>query len=98
MSYKCKDCGASTSYYDTVKRLVKEEYGKRRKILIERRVCKKCGSIHRLMPEYILPYKHYRKDIIRGFQNGVLSVTSLEYEDYPSESTVRLWLSKSYAK
>lgn len=98
MSYKCKDCGGSTSYYDTVKRFVKEEYGKTRKILIERRVCKKCGSIHRFAPEYILPYKHYRKDIVRGFQNGVLSVNMLNYEDYPAESTVRLWLSHPHVK
>lgn len=98
MEYKCRMCGSSTRYYDTVKRSIKEEYGKTRRVLVERRECTQCGSIRRLTPEYILPYKHYRKDIVQGFQNGELSVNLLEFEDYPSESTVRLWMSKAASK
>ena len=87
----CVKCGSSTKYYDKVKRIVKGKNGKKRRISVKRYACPNCGSVHRLIPDYILPYKHYERTIIEGFISGNLSSNQLEYEDYPCEATVAIW-------
>lgn len=88
---KCPNCGGKLKHYDYVNRKVKEEYGKSHYIHIERLICNNCGSVHRVLNPNILPFKQYRSDIIYGFAYGDYNNSSLKYEDYPSESTIKRW-------
>ena len=87
----CPNCGNRTKYYDTVTRVVKSEYGRKRLIKLDRRMCLNCGHTHRILPDNLLPYKHYEKSIITGFIQGTIDSCVLEYEDYPSESIINEW-------
>ena len=88
----CPKCGGKLKYYDSIRRLVKGSNGRKYFITIDRYICKKCHSTHRVIPDKLLPYKHYEKDIIRGFIEGEKSSYDLEYEDYPSESVINEWI------
>ena len=88
----CPNCGEILTYYGRVKRKIRIEYGETDWIYISRMVCPYCKTWHRQIPGYILPYKHYRKDIIEGFRTGEKSSDELYFEDYPSEATIRRWL------
>ncbi len=88
---RCPDCNGGLKYYDSVKRIVRTKLGKKRWIVVERLVCQNCGTIHRELPDYLLPYKHYEVDIIMGFAKGVLTSSDLEYEDYPCQLTIDKW-------
>ena len=86
---KCR-CGETAKYRDSVRRMVRIEYGKRIYVNIPRYICQKCGK-YRVLPAYILPYKHYRKDIMEGFRSGYFTKDLLEFEDYPCDLTVYRW-------
>lgn len=88
----CPKCGGKLEYYDTVKRILKEENGKITWKYIQRLSCENCESYHRVIPNYILPYKHYRKDIVIGFVTGYLDVNDIDYEDYPCDATINEWI------
>lgn len=83
-------CGLRAKYRDYTKRIVKNEYGRKRFVLVPRYICPKCGKFRKL-PNTLIAYKHYRRDIISGFVNGDLTHDSLEYEDYPCEMTTKRW-------
>ena len=90
----CSKCGASTKYYDTVKRLARTGYGKSYMAYVQRYMCTKCKSVHRMLPDFLMPYKHYEKRIIEGFISGTITSDMLEYEDYPCVSTIKNWKSR----
>lgn len=92
----CLRCGEISGYYDTVKRTVRTAYGKRYEVSIERYICTKCRFIHRELPDYLIPYKHYEKRIIDGFIFGNLSSDMLEYEDYPCSMTIQNWKKSTF--
>jgi transcription elongation factor Elf1 len=87
----CPICGGRLYYYSTTKRIIKYGGGIKSQVYISRLHCKTCGREHRALPSYILPYKHYDADIIRGFRLGKYSTDEIAFENYPSESTVRRW-------
>lgn len=87
----CSKCGSEMKYYDRVKRIVRREHGTKNIVYIERYFCKSCCIVRRILPNYILPHKHYDKRIIDGFINGVYSNEQLEFEDYPCELTIANW-------
>ena len=87
----CPKCGNESKYYDKVQRIVRKEYGKKCTITIERYFCENCNFLYRNLPEYLLPFKHYKKQIIYGFIFEELTFDMLEYEDYPCFSTVKKW-------
>lgn len=87
----CPLCGGRLYYYSTVKRIVKHGSGVKSQVYISRLHCEKCGKEHRALPSCVLPYKHYDATIILGFKTGAYSTNDLDFEDYPSESTVRRW-------
>lgn len=92
--YKCVRCGGKVKYYDCVKRIVREKNGVKRIVLIERYHCIECGFTHRYLPDDILPYKQYRKEIIDGVVEGLITPDTLGFEDYPSEMTMKRWKDK----
>jgi len=81
----CPKCGGELKYYDYVIRTQKFPEGKFRKILLSRMKCRNCKSVHRVIPDDILPYKQYAKSVVEA---------DAEYLDYPSESSVYRWHAK----
>ena len=62
----CPDCKEKLKRYDTVKRIVRGKDHSKKLVAIERYKCPKCKTIHRDLPEYLYPFKHYESDIIDG--------------------------------
>lgn len=73
----CPKCGGQLKYYDSVKRIVRTKRRKTRKVIIRRMKCEKCGSLHRELPEFILPYKQYEADVIFGVIEGFITSDTL---------------------
>lgn len=73
----CPRCSHLTSYYDSVSRLVREERGMKNWVEIQRNHCLACGHYFRVLPETMVRFKHYRRDIIEGFVSGRLSRANL---------------------
>ena len=93
---KCTSCGGDLKYYDKVKRIVRTKGGDRRDIYVKRFRCTECHTIHRHLPNYIFPYKHYDAEIIKGVMNGTITPETIDYEDYPCEMTMRRWARKNH--
>lgn len=87
----CPTCDGELKHYDSVYRIVREGDRKKKKILIRRLKCKKCGQIHRELPVYLMPYKHYTVDVIYGVLKGYISPYTYGFEDNPSEATMKRW-------
>lgn len=87
----CPLCGGDLQPRGDVKRIVRLENGEKTFIKISRFSCKQCKHWHRVIPKDIIPYKHYPKRIIDGFNEDVYSNNDLEFEDYPSELTIKRW-------
>ena len=87
----CPYCGGRLIKYGHVKRIVRSKNGARRWIKLQRVCCVKCLHIHRVLPSFIFPFKHYTAQIIKGFVDGTFSSLDLYFEDYPCESTIRYW-------
>lgn len=94
-THTCPDCGRKTMYYDTVQRIRREKRGTKELIAIKRYRCAHCRKIHRELPETLLPYKQYDKEIIRGVVEGWITSETLGYEDYPCEMTMHRWCSQN---
>lgn len=90
----CSACGGILKYYDSVKRLVRGVGGNKRWVKVKRFRCVECHEIHRVLPDFIFPYKHYESSIIKGVIDGLISCESLDYEDYPCEMTIKRWTRK----
>lgn len=87
-------CGGSLRVRDTVERFVKisssEQYG----ITIRRLACNMCGKLHRELPDFLLPHKHYpaecieaeidRNQQLKGIREDVICA-------YPELSTCSRW-------
>lgn len=87
----CPRCGAELKHYDTVRRIVRGKYGISRRTYVNRLRCCGCGSIHRALPSFIFPLKHYEKEIINGVLEGLITPETLGFEDYPCEATMEHW-------
>ena len=88
---KCPDCGNVLKHYDYVSRVLKTKRGVKQKILVERRYCKVCHKVHRVITEDIIPYKQYERPVIEGVREGLISEETLGFEDYPSERQMKRW-------
>lgn len=88
---KCPNCRGDLKYYDKVKRMIRIKGGIKKWTYVKRFRCVKCNCLHREIPEYIKPYKHYISEIIEGFLNGTITSDSIDYEDYPCEMTTERW-------
>ena len=86
----CPYCGGDLQKRGKVKRLIRGPYGKKSHIYVERYSCKKCGRWHRLIPNDILPYKQYLRDVVEMSLKDILE-EDLRYEDYPSDITKYRW-------
>jgi len=84
----CPKCSKRLKYRDSVHRTFKEEGGDKNNLIIRRLKCCVCSSLHRELPDFLSPYKHYTTDTI---ENVVDEVIDSEDFDYPSEATMIRW-------
>lgn len=61
-------------------------------VYLRRLRCSGCSEIHRELPDDILPFKHYESEIVFGVVEGLITSSTLGFEDYPSEITMRRWI------
>lgn len=87
----CPKCGGNLQYYDKVLRIVRTKRGEIIWIKLRRFKCHCCGSVHRELPNYILPYKQYEYELIQGVIDGFITSDTLGYEDNPCETTMIRW-------
>lgn len=91
----CPICGGELTYYDKVKRILRTKGNVKQIVIIRRMKCLKCKSVHRELPDYIMPYKHYEASIVKGVKEGSITSNMIEYEDYPCEATMIRWLKEN---
>lgn len=94
----CPQCGGKLKYLDKCKRIVKTTNGEKHWIYLRELKCIKCGKLHRELPDYLLPYKHYEKEVISGVIEGLINSDTLGYEDYPCEMQMSRWIANANAK
>ena len=91
---KCPICGGNLKHYDRVERVVRIKGGLTQKTKIKRVRCITCRKLHRELPDYLVPYKHYEAEIIKGVIDGYITTETLGFEDYPCELTMKRWCSR----
>ena len=91
---RCPKCGGEQNRYGTVKRIKRSKRGETETTVLQRLQCKQCKYVHRVLPDDILPYKHYERDVIEGVQEGLIDSNVLGFEDYPCEMTMKRWRSQ----
>ena len=87
----CPVCGGNLKHYDKVLRIIRTKGGCIQKIKIRRLKCIMCNKIHRELPLFIIPYKHYIASIIEGVLEGYITPDTIGFEDYPCEVTMMRW-------
>lgn len=83
-------------FKDHVLRLEKMAGGEKQEFLIERWKCQFCPKqkLHRVLPDFLAPNKHYNTDIIADVLDNNLKTDQEDYEDfedYPCEKTLERW-------
>lgn len=87
----CQKCKVELKRYDEVERMVRRKGNRVEHIFVERYYCPVCRSVHRYLPDTLYPYKQYEAEIVDGVKEGLIDSTTLGYEDYPSEMTMKRW-------
>lgn len=87
----CRKCGQAMKYYDTVQRIVRTKNRKTEWVKVKRFRCTVCSELHRNLPTFLLPYKQYETEVIKGVLEGLITSETLGYEDYPCEMTMIRW-------
>lgn len=77
--------------YDRVDRIVIRKYGIKEKTKIVRFRCDCCAVTLRELPDWLLPFKHYDKNIIVGVVEGLINSNTIGFEDFPCEITMKRW-------
>lgn len=87
----CPKCGKEMKKYDKVQRTIRTKSNEKKRITIQRYYCKDCNLYKRDLPDQIVPYKRYEREIIEGVQEGLITADTLGFEDYPSEKQMERW-------
>lgn len=88
----CPVCGNEMKHYDTVERVARGKYGRKYKVSVRRFCCHSCGAVRRATPKQLYSRKQYEAAIIDGFLSGELDISMIEFEDYPTEQTIKNWM------
>lgn len=80
-------------FRDYCDRMIRYEGGSYEWLKIPRHQCDnpRCHKVHRMLPDFLVPYKHYTEDIICGVLDETVRPTDADSEDYPSEQTMLRW-------
>lgn len=90
----CPHCGGGLKHYDRVRRIIRTKGRVTIWVVIGRSKCAICGSVHRVLPRSMLPYRQYESEVIFGVLEGLITSDTLGYEDYPCETTMIRWLAQ----
>lgn len=85
----CKE--GNLVFQDYCSRIVRHAGGKREKIRIPRYRCSnpRCRKIHRMIPDFLVPFKHYTEEVISKAVNDRLDLCTTD--DAPSPVTILRW-------
>ena len=85
----CKE--GSLVFRDYCDRSVRYEGGESEMFHIPRHQCNnpKCRKIHRMLPDFMVPHKHYTEDVISDAVSDRLDLNTTN--DAPSPVTIRRW-------
>lgn len=91
--YFCPVCGAPLVHRDWKPRIMKRDGGTAGWLLIERGQCsnKGCHKLHSMLPDILVPYKHYASDLITGVLDGDVRPEDPMNEEKPCDATMRRW-------
>ena len=80
-------------FRDYCKRIIRSEDGSREWIMIPRHQCDnpKCRKIHRMLPDILVPYKHYPEQTISGVLDEIVGPDDMDSENFPSEKSMERW-------
>lgn len=90
----CPVCRKGTLIFrDYCCRIVRYEGGTHEWIWIPRHQCdnSQCNRIHRMLPDILVPYKHYTEETVAGVLDEVISADDADSENYPAETTMIRW-------
>jgi len=90
--YLCPVCKeGNLVFHDYCKRIVRHEDGETEWIRIPRHQCDnpRCGKLHRMLPDFLVPFKHYTEEVISDAVNDRLNPEWIN--DAPSPATIRRW-------
>ena len=89
----CPICRSPVSHRDWKPRIIKLDGGQVVWLMIERRRCdnESCRRLHSLLPDKLVPYKHYGSDLIAAVLDGDIMPEDTMNEDYPCDETIRRW-------
>ncbi len=89
---QCPHCGKKMKRRDQVKRHTRIMGGSKVWFEIERFRCEACGRIHRAIPAFLAPFKHYCLGLITSVLSHRISPRTYEEEhNYPVEITMDRW-------
>jgi len=86
---RCELCLRRMRRHSSYTRLIKETG---EEIEITMVWCRKCRKWHALLPDFLLPNKHYSGNEIEGVIIDSATEAALQIETKASESTVRRWI------
>ena len=86
---RCELCTQPLARHSNYGRRIKET-GERTKIIIV--WCSKCRKWHALLPDFLLPHKHYSGNEIESVIIESATVLTSQIETEASESTVKRWI------
>lgn len=92
--FLCPICQqGSLVFRDHCKRIIRYEGGTSEWVMIPRHRCNnpKCNRLHRMLPDILVPYKHYAEETISGVLDGIVSPDDADSENCPSEQTMIRW-------
>ncbi|SMC61134.1 DUF6431 domain-containing protein [Papillibacter cinnamivorans] len=81
----CPICGGQLLHRDRVIRTFRESDGERKRLSIRRLVCAECRRLHRELPDFIVPFKHYVCDVIEAAIEAIVSDISAD------DCTIQRW-------
>ncbi|MCD8348657.1 MAG: DUF6431 domain-containing protein [Lachnospiraceae bacterium] len=87
----CPICGEALDYRDTCIRYLLREGRDKETYIIPRGKCDKCGKIHRMLPDIVVPYKQYAAEVISGVLDEVIQPEDEDSADYPCDVTMQRW-------
>lgn len=87
----CPTCGGALKHYDHVRRFIRTKGGVKHEFKMRRLRCVVCNRLHRELPDFMIPFKQYDADIIKGVLDGTITPETLGFEDYPCEETMLRW-------
>lgn len=88
---RCEICLQPMKRHSSYGRGIKET-GEKLSIIVAR--CKACNKGHALLPDFLLPRKHYSGNEIEGVIIDSAGAGASEIETEASESTVRRWIAE----